>query len=618
MCIKLVRYYECETASHIVRRLIRCSTPPHSLDEGLKMVDQYCFVVPVEIDEWYNESCPDCTGEGPVPKGPPAFVRTADVDKTRGPPTWEETWARSADRQNPSYNYAHALAEFLYFVFTQERTRDKDRFWLPDILEADADDPDVEAKDLAQLRERFRLMFRELLCRYHPMHGSLYEIVGEDHTFVPSGTCNCEAIDKPYLNNPLTNIRMNCARDLLTRLCNQPDNPGKKFVADQEEIIQEYQKLLTSFNRRGDVRDPINILPPEHIANWKLVVSALHGDLSEIYKHIKKDVGDDDEIKRMNDRAELLHKVVAELLVRDTGLTQNRRRDVMMCFVRNFYAPPGPEQPLLEDGDEEESSDEDNDADEEVDSDDDTDSDDSDDEKERKQVKKKRKEKKKEREKKREEKRKRKEEREEEDNQPKEYVPAVNDNRPFDRLRVLFTRFKSADPNNKSIGGGWMSNYIQQFYDEKFGLDVSSFYEAKWQSFHAIHQNFAKRMVKKLVVATPEDLKELPEEDSRCPACLCSLQSLYDRPNRFPGEEKVYGLPVQAKKCYKAGSRHWFCRPCIIQFGLARLGQGIYNAVCPSCRTQFAKIKPPDPLPEERPRPPPQFGPITGEDTAVV
>ena len=44
-------------------------------------MDQYCFLLPVEVEEWYHEECPECTGEGHLPKEAPDQSKTTDMDQ---------------------------------------------------------------------------------------------------------------------------------------------------------------------------------------------------------------------------------------------------------------------------------------------------------------------------------------------------------------------------------------------------------------------------------------------------------------------------------------------------------------------------------------------------------
>lgn len=82
MCISLIRHFECEQgARHVVKNQTRCSIPPHTMDWGLNSVGQYCFLVPVVIEEYYWEVCPDCTGEGQISNQESSHRRVTDMDQ---------------------------------------------------------------------------------------------------------------------------------------------------------------------------------------------------------------------------------------------------------------------------------------------------------------------------------------------------------------------------------------------------------------------------------------------------------------------------------------------------------------------------------------------------------
>ncbi|KAL2255905.1 hypothetical protein VTK26DRAFT_2504 [Humicola hyalothermophila] len=257
MCIKLTRHFRCSgDVEHSCAYIHRCSTPIllcHATMNG--RLDQPCMEDLESLDEWYNEACPDCTGEICIPKTAPVRTQSSPVkggaaggadmeksgtDDSRGSSAGEASLAVS--------NYANWLARWLFaLIYDPEGEFDRAELF------ADRNGEFVEGA----IEERLTTLAMELVCKVRPGHGMPWRLVREDRwddytetmfegdlAFVAAADgCDCLPTDQPLLCNWAAHIRRSVAAEIYHGIADPLADTWRLGEHKIERCVYEMQEM---------------------------------------------------------------------------------------------------------------------------------------------------------------------------------------------------------------------------------------------------------------------------------------------------------------------------------------------------------------------------------------
>jgi hypothetical protein len=352
MCIILDRHFRCsDTVFHVCRYYVRCSNPTFTIEDAVtanERAQRPCWA-PGELqreEEWYDEQCPNCTGEIHIPKTRP--VRFSNF----GPPTDVEAvflkYGAGLDDKTSVSVYARNLAFLLLSYLYSPETGLGEEYPMPDSAQ--------EAKEVWNMRQV--CVLNELICHVHPEHGSPWRLVKtgewveETQTVeatgwafqTPAHGCECLSTQNPWLSNWALHIRRSIASDVYSQMVDPERSNNPELIEEelehaytiQKQFMANYRKLAKTCSCQLPVLEVLRTTKQWRDERHK----ALENDGAELLGRSEWDIlqlEDAEEPKRLNARASLA-EWVAFLLGVDSGLTLERARVILACFMAKVVA----------------------------------------------------------------------------------------------------------------------------------------------------------------------------------------------------------------------------------------------------------------------------------------
>lgn len=330
MCILVIRNFKCPGAPlpHQCKYMFRCSIPSvyRNVEKYEGAQDFPCMENLDTRMEWYDETCPACTGEISVPKTKPTGVMTTPHH----------------DGRIPVRDYAFCLASWLLVGIHGKVTADPS-YHIPDpvVSRTAADDAFLE---------RQLMVLSELICQVRPEHGSLPQLRVEYSrprrpgrmvvSVAASDNCDCWATQHPCLTNWATDIRRKTARAAYCNMMSNLDAYDLLLAFGHQEVIhkehQAIQARVLNKNLSCQSRFPVPDMVQVNKEEIEFRTQALADDIASLdakyLAEIPEEVSSSQEMVRHRARASLL-RWARIILARDSGLTLKRARDIL-----NFFA----------------------------------------------------------------------------------------------------------------------------------------------------------------------------------------------------------------------------------------------------------------------------------------